>query len=75
MIQMLDAATKRGQFVPQNGKLVEPFSPIVLLSDKPLGDLVNRAGIEGRFGPPAKIRNSWIAKRKKNWRSNFRIAS
>jgi len=46
MIQLLDAATKPGYFVPRKGELVQPFSPVVLQSDRPLGESADCAEIE-----------------------------
>jgi hypothetical protein len=57
MLQLLDAATKIGHFVPRSGKLLEPFSPVVLQSDRPLGDSTDCVGMDvplwpTRYDPP-----------------------
>jgi hypothetical protein len=51
MLQLLDAATKIGHFVPRSGKLVEPFSPVVLQSDRPLGDSTDYVGLDVPLWP------------------------
>jgi hypothetical protein len=51
LMQLLDAATKTGHFVPRKGELVEPFSPVVLQTDKPLHESADCAGIEVPLWP------------------------
>jgi hypothetical protein len=51
MIQLLDAATKPGQFVPRNGKLVELYSSVVLQVDRPLGESTDCMGLDVPLWP------------------------
>lgn len=51
MIQLLDAATKTGHFVPRKGKLVEPYSPVVLQLDRPLGESSDCTGVDVPLWP------------------------
>jgi hypothetical protein len=51
LMQVLDAATKTGHFVPRKGKLVEPFSPVVLQLDRPLGDSTDCGGMNVPLWP------------------------
>jgi hypothetical protein len=51
LMQLLDAATKPGHFVPRNGKFVEIYSPIVLQSDRPLDESTNCTGLDMPLWP------------------------
>jgi len=51
MMQLLDAATKTGHFVPRKGQLVEPFSPVVLQMDEPLGESADCPGLDMPLWP------------------------
>jgi hypothetical protein len=50
-VQLLDAATKTGHFVPRKGKLIEPFSPVVLHVDRSLGESADCGGIDVPLWP------------------------
>lgn len=44
--EILDAATSPGQFVPRSKQLLEPFSPVILHTDKPVRNTSGAAEIE-----------------------------
>ena len=52
--QALDAATNADHFVSWKGRLVKPFSPIIVYTDSFGGDSAARAGIELAVWPTAK---------------------
>ena len=54
MRQALDAATNADHFVSWKGRLVKPFSPVVVHTDSFGGDSAARAGIELAVWPTAK---------------------